>query len=123
MSTCVCGKVFTLDHAMICKRGGYVEQRHNELRDLDPELLGAVCRDIESEPFTQDTSKEQLNRGFNKAQGWLFLHVDSADTNDRHSLMSGFSNKSRKSPRPQNIYSMYENGKKRQYSMRVLDIK
>ena len=123
MSTCVCGKVFTLDHAMICKRGGYVEQRHNELRDLDPELLSAVCRDIESEPVPQDTSKEQLNRRFNKAQGWLFLHVDSADTNDRHSLMSGFSNKSRKSPRPQNIYSVHENGKKRQYSMRVLDIK
>ena len=52
---------------MICKRGGYVEQRHNELRDLDPELLSALCRDIESEPVPQDTSKEQLNRRFNKA--------------------------------------------------------
>ena len=23
-STCVCGEVFTVDHAMICKRGGFV---------------------------------------------------------------------------------------------------
>jgi hypothetical protein len=27
-STCACGDVFTVDHAMICKRGGFVIQRH-----------------------------------------------------------------------------------------------
>ena len=37
-STCVCGDAFTVDHAMICKRGGFVTQRHNELRDLEAEL-------------------------------------------------------------------------------------
>ena len=30
-STCVCGDIFTVDHAMICKRGGLVTQCHNEL--------------------------------------------------------------------------------------------
>ena len=33
-STCVCGDIFTVDHAMICKA-----QRHNELRDLEADLL------------------------------------------------------------------------------------
>ena len=33
-STCVCGDAFTVDHAMICKRGGFVTQRHNELEGL-----------------------------------------------------------------------------------------
>ena len=47
---------------------------------------------FEGEPFPQDISREQLNRGANKAQGWSMLHMDSANTNHRHSLMSGFSN-------------------------------
>ena len=29
------------------------------------------------------------NRGDNKAQGWSLLHMDFANTNNRHSLMSG----------------------------------
>ena len=36
-STSVCGQVYTLDNAMICKQGGFVIQRHNELRVLDIE--------------------------------------------------------------------------------------
>ena len=83
----------------VCRRGIlYVRprhdftQRHNELRDLDPELLSAVCNNVEGEPIPQDISREELNRGANKAQGCSFLRLDSANTNDRHSSMSGFSN-------------------------------
>ena len=36
---CVCGDYFNVDHAMICKRSGFVIQRHNELRDLEAEML------------------------------------------------------------------------------------
>ena len=46
-SICACGENFTVDHAMICKRGGFVIQRHNELRDLEAELLSMVCSDRE----------------------------------------------------------------------------
>ena len=35
---------------MICKRGGFIIQRHNELRDLEAELL---CYDVEVEPGLQ----------------------------------------------------------------------
>ena len=27
--------VFDIDHAMICRRGGFIIQRHNEFRDLE----------------------------------------------------------------------------------------
>ena len=30
-SVCVCGNMFTVDHAMICQRGGLVIQRHNDM--------------------------------------------------------------------------------------------
>ena len=66
-STCVYGDIFTVDHAMICKRGGFVTQRHNELRDLEAELLSMVCSDVEIEPVLQDISGEQLGRGSNRA--------------------------------------------------------
>ena len=56
-----------VDHAMICKRGGFVSQRHNELRDLEANLLSIVCSDVEIEPILQDISGEQLERGSNRA--------------------------------------------------------
>ena len=64
-SIIACGDVFTGDHSMICQLGGFVTQRHNELRDLEAEFLSTVCRDIEIEPVRQDISEEQLSRGSN----------------------------------------------------------
>ena len=66
-SVCVCGVRFTVDHAMICKRGGFIIQRHNELRDLDLELSKMVCYDIEVEPGLQPVTGEELNRGANQS--------------------------------------------------------
>ena len=66
-SMCVCGEVFTVDHTMVCKQGRFVIQRHNELRDLEAELLRTVCSDVEIEPVLQDIIGERLNRGANKA--------------------------------------------------------
>ena len=33
-SVCVCGDVFNIDHAMICRRGGFIIQRHNKVLKL-----------------------------------------------------------------------------------------
>ena len=61
-STCACGEAFTVDHFMICKLGGFITQRHNELRDLDVEFLSMVCNDVEIVQVLQDISVEHLNR-------------------------------------------------------------
>ena len=53
-SVSICGDHFRVDHAMICKRGGFVIQRHNELRDLESEMLRMVCNGVETEPVLQD---------------------------------------------------------------------
>ena len=47
---CVCGDINTLNHSLICKRGGYVSLRHNTLRDTTAELLRYTCRDVVTEP-------------------------------------------------------------------------
>ena len=62
-SICACGETFTIDQSMICKLGGFITQRHNELRDLEAEFLSMVCSDVEIEPVLQDISGDQLNRG------------------------------------------------------------
>ena len=68
-SVCVCGNHFKVDHAMICKRGGFVIQRHNELRDLQAEMLRMVCNGVETEPVLQDITGEELNRGGGGGEG------------------------------------------------------
>ena len=66
-SVCVCGCDFNADHAMICQRGGLIIQRHNEIRDLEAELLDMVCHDVAVEPTLQPLTGEELNRGANTA--------------------------------------------------------
>ena len=126
-SVCVCGETFTVDHAMICKRGGFVIQRHNELRDLEADLLNMVCSDVEVEPVLQDISGEQLNRGSNKAQdARLDIHArgfwgpqSSAffDVRVCHPNAESY-----RDQEIQQVYRIHENDKKRLYSRRVLDV-
>lgn len=47
---CACGSNFNVDHAMQCKKGGFISQRHNEIRDLTANLLKEVCTDVQIEP-------------------------------------------------------------------------
>ena len=48
-STCICGDAFTVDHAMVCRQGAFIIQRHNELRDLEADLPNTVCHDVQVE--------------------------------------------------------------------------
>ena len=47
---CACGKRNSVDHALICKKGGYVSMRHNRIRDLEASMLKDVCKDVRIEP-------------------------------------------------------------------------
>ena len=55
---CPCGDKFDLQHALSCKKGGFVAQRHNELRDLAADLLAQVCKDVAVEPPLEKLSGE-----------------------------------------------------------------
>ena len=107
--------------------GGFITQRHNELRDLEAEFLSMVCSDVEIEPVLQDISGEHLNRGSNKAQD-ARLDIHARGFWERH--RSAFFDMrvchpnavSYRDLEPQQIYRIHENEKKRLYSERVLDI-
>ena len=52
---------------MVCRHGALIIQRHNEIRDLEAEMLRMVCTDVETESVVQEITGEELNRGANKA--------------------------------------------------------
>ena len=52
---------------MVCQHGGLIIQGHNEIRDLEGEMLHMVCTGVEIEPVLQEITGEELNRGANKA--------------------------------------------------------
>ena len=64
----VCGDIFNVDYAMICKCRWFVIQRnghYDKFRDLQAEPISMVCKDVEVEPVMQDITGEELNRGAN----------------------------------------------------------
>ena len=62
----MCGDVFNVDHVMVCS-GGFIIQRHDELRDLEADMLSMVCNDVEIEPVLQELTGELLPSGTNRA--------------------------------------------------------
>ena len=122
---CICGDLFTVDHAMVCRHGGLIIQRHNEIRDLEAEMLHMVCTNVETEPVFQEIIGEELNRGANKApdarldvcafwdrQQSAFFDVQVCHPNtDSYRELS-----------PKQIFQLHENEKKRQYSRGVLEV-
>ena len=47
---CSCGKKFTLDHAVSCLKGGFIHQRHDEIRNLIAKTLDDVYKEVAIEP-------------------------------------------------------------------------
>ena len=59
-SHCVCGAMFSPDHAMICKHGGLTFIHHNDLRNITAEWLSKVCYDVAIEPPLQPLTGESI---------------------------------------------------------------
>ena len=60
-SYCTCGEMFTVNHALSCKKGGFVAQRHDTIRDLLTSHISKVCRNVETEPLLQPLDNEVFN--------------------------------------------------------------
>ena len=68
---CSCGEMNTINHLLVCKRGGYVSLRHNSLRDVIAEMLRhADCKDVRTEPPLLPVNGVQLPRTANSTD-WM----------------------------------------------------
>ena len=124
---CACGVQFSVDHAMVCQRGGFIIQRHNELRDLEAEMLRMVCNDVEVEPVLHEVTGETLNHGANKApDARLDIHARGFWERQRSVIFDVRvchpNADSYRDLTPKQIYKKHENEKKRQYAERVMEI-
>ena len=52
-SNCECGSPFSLNHALSCKKGGFISLPHNHLRNFFAKTMKEVCHDVQIEPPLQ----------------------------------------------------------------------
>ena len=125
---CTCGTAFSIDHAIICPKGGFPTIRHNELRDVTASLLSEICHNVATEPRLQPLSGESLThrsaitsddarldiraRGFWSAAQDAYFDVrvfhQNASSNRSVSLSAA--------------YKKHEDIKKRAYGQRVREV-
>ena len=60
-SHCPCGQKFDANHALNCKKGGFVIIRHNTIRDFEADLLAEAHKDVETEPELQPVEGELID--------------------------------------------------------------
>ena len=102
-------------------------QRHNEILDLEAELLDIACYDVAIEPTLQPLAGEQLNRGANTApDACLDVHCrgfwerQQADVFDIWVCQPNAD--SYKELSPKQIYELHEDEKRQKYGSRIIEV-
>ena len=127
-SYCSCGEKNSLDHALICKKGGFVSMRHNQIRDLEANLMSEVCKDVQREPPLLPLSGETFDlRSVNtaaearldiSARG-IWNTVDKTFFDVRVFHPGAASNKCKTIDK---AFEKHEEEKKRTYNKRILEV-
>ena len=55
-----CSANFTLQHALDCKTGGLVIQRHNKVRDCLGDMAAQVWSQVVREPIVKEADSKQM---------------------------------------------------------------
>ncbi len=120
---CGCGQKNSVDHTLICMKGGYVSMRHNNLRDLNGNLQREVCRDVVLEPqliqlANEEVSGTQADRAAPDISSrglWSTFERTFYDVRVFHPNSSSYVKKT-----ADQLYSLHEKEKMRKYNSRIL---
>ena len=74
---CPCGEKFDTQHAMSCKKGGFANLHHNQLRGSTGELLEGVCHDVAIEAILQPVTDNNLVPSSANTNGGARLDVSA----------------------------------------------
>ena len=126
-TTCACGKRFSVDHALSCLKGGFIHQRHDEIRDLLGQLASEISHDVEIEPTLLPLTGEQLHATANKQDearldisiGGFWQRGQRAFFDVR--VFNPFA-PSYRNQKLSTAFNANEREKKRNYAQRVVDI-
>ncbi len=125
---CACGKPNTVEHALDCKRGGYVHMRHNAIRDTEAKILREMATDVRIEPPLQPVvNSSHLKPGTNVADGarldvsarGVFSGLEQTFFDVRVTNPNSPSNKDKKL---NELYAKHEKEKMSKYNDRVLQV-
>ena len=111
---CACGKSFSVDHAMMCHKGGLPTLRHNEVRDLTAALLAETCTGVSVEPPLQALYNEEFNFRTSNRDDEARLDIKVSDFCP---IAPSYHQKDFKA-----IYRQHEGEKKRSYGERVREV-
>ena len=53
---------------MSCSKGGFIHQRHDEMRDTIAQLLNQTCHDVQTEPHLEPVTGEHLPTNANNRE-------------------------------------------------------
>ena len=108
-----CGEDFHDQHALICKKGGLITQRHNEIKDLLGDLSCLAWPYTQKEPLIREHSENQkalradlLIRGV-----WSPQETASFDIRVRDTEAKSYSNRN-----PEDVLESCADEKRRKYS-------
>ena len=127
-ATCECGHTYNIEHALSCKKGGFISLRHNELRNTIASLLSQICKDVTIEPSLTKTTGESFSektaivgdearldiraRGFWQAGQSAFFDIRVFNPIAKRHVNQEL----------RKCYEINEKEKKRGYNQRVLEI-
>ena len=127
-SYCACGEMFSVNHALSCKKGGFIAQRHDTIRDLLTLHVSKVCRNVETEPLLQPLDNEVFNlqstvisreARLDMRAGGFWTPGVTAFFDVRVTHVNSRSNQAKHTA---TIFKEQENEKKRKYNQRVIDV-
>ena len=127
-SHCACGDKFTVGHALSCKKGGFVAQRHDGIRDLLTTLTSKVCKNVEAEPRLQplDNERFDLRTAVTSPEARLDIKAGGfwsrGVTTFFDVWVTHVNSKCNQNKPTSTIFKEHENEKKRKYQQRILDV-
>ena len=127
-TSCVCGASFNIEHALSCSKGGFIINRHNEIRNTTAEFLSEICSDVAIEPLLQPLNGEKFERKStlttNEARVdvtarsfWIKGQMAYSDVRIFNPLAKCHRNLSLQAAHKNN-----ENEKKRKYNDRIIEV-
>ena len=124
---CPCGSQFTITHAMNCHRGGFINSRHDAIRNFEGRMLKQVCSDVEIEPMLQPIVNTVFHRSANISnEARLDLRAKSFWRQGQNAFFDvRITNADCNSQQDKDISSIlkkHEQEKKRAYNSRIMEI-
>ena len=122
---CGCGQKNSIDHTLICKKGGYVAMRHNNLRDLNINMQKEVCRDVVSEPRLllitdqeiEGTAADRAAPDISSRGLWSTFERTFFDVRVLHPNAPSY-----RSSELKTLYRNHESEKMRKYNSRIITV-